>query len=295
MPGAAISSTSKRRAAWCRSAVVCIITQRPVRTQPTLGFEPVQSISPVSVPLSIWFLLGCSRVPVVSERRRRSPKACERLQKRTWSAPGQVRGPQLLQPWLEVSLVAWLDKVTRRKGTEKETGEVLSLFRRHDVSNRGGRLPARLLQNEEPRAKSERGNFSFAAASGTLRLSSDGLTEVQRRRLLPDANRACHALNWMHGEGHRPSPLVVSEDKIQCLRADVQHRVIRAALQWIDADSAADEHEALARLLKGRTGHVSGVSFTVGSNEYSRVSLPDSVVDAPPLIEMLPAEAKVFL
>ena len=125
--------------------------------------------------------------------------------------------------------------------------------------------------------------------------SPDGLTEVQRRRLLRDASRAYHALNWMQGEGHRPSPLVVSEDKIQCLRADVQQRVILAALQWIDADSAADEHETLASLLKGRTGHVLGVSSTVASNEYSRVSLPDSVVDAPPLIEMLPAEAKVCL
>ena len=33
----------------------------------------------------------------------------------------------------------------------------------------------------------------------------------------------------------------------------------------------------------------------VGSYEYSRVSLADSVVDAPPLIEMLPAEARIFL
>ena len=32
--------------------------------------------------------------------------------------------------------------------------------------------------------------------------------------------------------------LVASEDKNQRLRADVQQRVIQAALRWVDADSA---------------------------------------------------------
>ena len=86
-----------------------------------------------------------------------------------------------------------------------------------------------------------------------------------------------------------------TEDNIQCLRADVKQRVILAAVRWVDADSAVDEHEALAKLLKGRTGCALGVSSNVGSYEHSRVSLPDSVVDAPPLIEMLPAEARFFL
>ena len=61
-------------------------------------------------------------------------------------------------------------------------------------------------------------------------------------------------LNWIHGEDSRPAAcpasLVASEDKNQCLRADVQHRVILAALRWVDAGSAVDEHEALAKLLK---------------------------------------------
>ena len=63
----------------------------------------------------------------------------------------------------------------------------------------------------------------------------------------------------------------------------------------MDADSAVGEHEALAKLLKGSTGCAPGVSSNVGSYEYSRVSLPDSVVDGPPLVEMLPAEARLFL
>ena len=86
-------------------------------------------------------------------------------------------------------------------------------------------------------------------------------------------------------------PLVAREDKNQCLRVDLQQRVIIGSA-LVDADSAVDENVALATLLKGRTGCALGVSSNVGSYEYSRVSLPDSVEDAPPLIGMLPAEAK---
>ena len=78
-----------------------------------------------------------------------------------------------------------------------------------------------------------------------------------------------------------PPSLVVTEDKNQCLRAEVQQRVILAAMRWVEADSAIDEHEALGKLLKGRTGHAPGVSSNVGSYEYLRVSLPVSDVDAP--------------
>ena len=129
--------------------------------------------------------------------------------------------------------------------------------------------------------------------------SSGGLTGGQRRRLLREVNGACCASNWMHGEENgpatRPPSVVVREDKNQCLRGDVRQRVILTALRWIDADSAVDENETFAKLLKGRTGYAPDVSSNIGSNENSRVSLPDSVVDAPPLIEMLPAEAQFFV
>ena len=50
----------------------------------------------------------------------------------------------------------------------------------------------------------------------------------------------------MHGEDGRPAArppsLVAIEEKNQCLRADVQQRVILAAMRWVDADSAVDEH-----------------------------------------------------
>ena len=102
----------------------------------------------------------------------------------------------------------------------------------------------------------------------------------------------------MHGEDSRPAArppsLVATEDQNQCLRADVQQRVILAAMHWVDADSTVDEHEALAKLLRGRTGHALSVSSSFGSHEYSRVSLPDSVGDARTLIDMLPARQKKF-
>ena len=78
----------------------------------------------------------------------------------------------------------------------------------------------------------------------------------------------------MHGEDGRPrDSSSFSEDKNQCLRADVQQRVILAATCWVDADSAVEEHEALAKLLKGRKGYAPGVSSNVGSYGFSRVSL----------------------
>ena len=58
---------------------------------------------------------------------------------------------------------------------------------------------------------------------------------------------------------------MATEDNNQCLRAKVQERVILAAMRWVDADSAVDEHEALAKLLKGPTGYAPGVSSNVGS------------------------------
>ena len=36
-------------------------------------------------------------------------------------------------------------------------------------------------------------------------------------------------------------------------------------MRWVDADSAADEHEALAKLLKGRSGYAPGDSSRCNS------------------------------
>ena len=66
------------------------------------------------------------------------------------------------------------------------------------------------------------------------------------------------------------SSLVASEDKDQCLRADVQQRDILAALCWVGAGSAVDQNEALAKLVKERTGHANGVSSNVDSCDHSR-------------------------
>ena len=69
----------------------------------------------------------------------------------------------------------------------------------------------------------------------------------------------------------RTSSLVASEDKNQRLRADVQQRVIPAR-RLVEADSAVNGNESLAKLLRGRTGYAPGVSSNVGSYEHSRVS-----------------------
>jgi hypothetical protein len=82
---------------------------------------------------------------------------------------------------------------------------------------------------------------------------------------------------------------------MDAIRADVQQRVFAAARRWIDVDSAITEEEALARLLKGKAGYATPGSTSIGSHEHSRVSLPDSVVDAPSLATMLPAQAKQCL
>ena len=75
----------------------------------------------------------------------------------------------------------------------------------------------------------------------------------------------------------------------------MQQRVLHSALRWIDVDSAITEKEALAKLLKGKAGYAPDASTSVGSYEYSRVSLPDSVQGAPSQAQMLPAEARIFL
>ncbi|CAK0900961.1 unnamed protein product [Prorocentrum cordatum] len=123
----------------------------------------------------------------------------------------------------------------------------------------------------------------------------EGLSAAQRRRWLRGGNAACESLNYLHGgihRGDRAPASLTSQMKMDAISADVQQRVLSAARRWIDVDSAVSEEEALARHLKGKAGHAPLGSTSVGSYEHSRVSLPDSVVDAPFLATMLPAQAK---
>ena len=94
-----------------------------------------------------------------------------------------------------------------------------------------------------------------------------------------------------------PLPRVASaatSKKVQWLQRDVLQRVLHCSLRWIDVDSAITEKEALAKLLKGKAGYAPAASTNIGSYEYSRVSLPESVLDAPSVLSMLPAEARIF-
>ncbi|CAK0830267.1 unnamed protein product, partial [Prorocentrum cordatum] len=119
-----------------------------------------------------------------------------------------------------------------------------------------------------------------------------------RRRLLRDINAAIEALSWMRGGDHRPAPRQMSastEKKILGLQADVRQRVVEAASRWCDVDSAVSERWALARLLKGRSGYAPAPSCSVGSCEYSKVSMPSDLHGFPSLISMLPSEARKHL
>ena len=156
-----------------------------------------------------------------------------------------------------VQLVTMMKVMTKRgKAGERVTSPVEGVDRPSGPRRRKG----------TPRHRSE-GIFPVPQLRDLPAWSSGGLTGVQRRRLLRDVNGACNACNWMRGEGSRPAArppfLVASEEKNQCLRADVQQRVILAAMRWVDADSAVDEHEASAKLLKGRRGYAPGVSSNV--------------------------------
>ncbi|CAK0869717.1 unnamed protein product, partial [Prorocentrum cordatum] len=86
-----------------------------------------------------------------------------------------------------------------------------------------------------------------------------------------------------------------TEKKILGLQADVRQRVVEAASRWCGVDSAVGERGALARLLKGRSGHQPAPSCSVGSYEYSKVSMPNDLHDSPSLISMLPSEARKHL
>ncbi|CAK0841912.1 unnamed protein product, partial [Prorocentrum cordatum] len=124
------------------------------------------------------------------------------------------------------------------------------------------------------------------------------VTGGRRRLLLRDIEAAIDALNWMHGSAYRPIPHRISsatERKILGLQADVRQRVVEAAARWSDVDSAVSGRGALARLLKGRSGYTPSLSCSVGSYEYSKVSLPGDLYNAPSLISMLPSEARIQL
>ncbi|CAK0795513.1 unnamed protein product, partial [Prorocentrum cordatum] len=140
-------------------------------------------------------------------------------------------------------------------------------------------------------AEAEQEKVETEAAAGEAR-------GRRRRRLLRDINAAIEALSWMHGGDHRPAPRQMSastEKKILGLQADVRQRVVEAASRWCDVDSAVSERGALARLLKGRSGYAPAPSCSVGSYEYSKVSMPSDLHDSPSLISMLPSEARKHL
>ena len=79
------------------------------------------------------------------------------------------------------------------------------------------------------------------------------------------------------------------------LRLDVQQRAVLAARQWIDVDSATSEKGSFQKLLKDTAGYSPVGSSSVRSFEYSRVSVPGTIIDGPLVQELLPAEDSIYL
>ncbi|CAK0910262.1 unnamed protein product, partial [Prorocentrum cordatum] len=173
-----------------------------------------------------------------------------------------------------------------------------------DVRMYAARRAREEAELESVRARARQpGAAAHAGADATAAATPAGappsqVTGGRRRRLLRDIEAAIDALNWMHGSAYRPIPHRISsatERKILGLQADVRQRVVEAAARWCDVDSAVSERGALARLLKGRSGYTPSPSCSVGSYEYSKVSLPGDLHNAPSLISMLPSEARIQL
>ena len=124
-----------------------------------------------------------------------------------------------------------------------------------------------------------------------------GLGRRQRRRLQRDTAAALRGLNYLHGEGHRQRRAVTPSDatleRVRLLHEQSLHDVAVAARRWIDVDCATPPREAHNQLLKGRGGYVAAAASqaNLAPYEYSLLSVPECVADAPFLADILTAEA----
>ena len=145
--------------------------------------------------------------------------------------------------------------VTREGEIIRKVGVAEGPACRHDV---GFDRPSGSRRTKGASRQSSEGICPLPLLRGLPAWSSGGSTGGQRRRLLRDVNGTCRACNWMHCEENRPAArprsLVASEDNNPFIRVDVQRRAILAALRWVDADSAVDENEALAKRSRRRSG-----------------------------------------
>ena len=165
-------------------------------------------------------------------------------------AAGASTGVGAAQFWSEVFLAVPLVMVMRVRELDRTLGEAEGLVRRNDVSNGGGRPSDRHPQNKGRLAASKRGDSPLPHLQELPCVVADCyVTSTEPVALGTGCTERIVA------RGSFSLSCGASEDKNQCLRADVQQRVILAAMRWVDADSAVDGHEALAKLLKGRTGH----------------------------------------
>ena len=122
----------------------------------------------------------------------------------------------------------------------------------------------------------------------------------QRARVRRHAEEALRSLNWLHGEGHRrcrrAEPNLATVERVKKLHDETLQMVVGAAQLWSDIDCALTPGESFNELLGSQGGYDANPgSANLAPYEYSRVSMPDDVHDAPYVEDILPAEASYFL
>ena len=132
---------------------------------------------------------------------------------------------------------------------------------------------------------------------GISRAASAGLSRRQLARLQAEVESCAQALNWLHGEPTRPSPVRVAADTVKRARLQTltQRRLELACGQWMSDRRALEPEECLSRLLKGRSPYGDSASATLASFSHSRLSLPDSVHGGPYVEDICDAEVSIML
>ena len=150
---------------------------------------------------------------------------------------------------------------------------------------------------EEPRGRKSDELFLLSMMSFDEAVSRSQKSGRDARRFLHDTNGCRRGLNWMAGYS-TPALLadkLTNSTKRMELQNSVRDRVARHVLVY-DGLAREDPKEAYAKLLRGRGPYGPEAAYaTLATFNNSAVSLPDSVGDAPYLVELLSEGARVRL
>ena len=126
-------------------------------------------------------------------------------------------------------------------------------------------------------------------------LNSDFVEELsgdQKRRMAAGDAETKFGLSYMHGEFHRPSPVIdpsgLRDVKVFQLRMQTQQLVEGYVHRRLNASSAIRPREAIGGLLEGRSPYISLSVSNVVPCQIAQVALPKDIQSGPFLEEMLP-------